>query len=93
MASRDFNPFDMFRQLEKDIRTTSGATLRGVMFQPGLDMYALRAVPTIHILVKNGNVTLVGAVSNEGDKNRAAIAANGVSGVFSVKNELTVDRS
>lgn len=66
---------------------------RAIYGQPGLDMYALRAVPTIHILVKNGNVTLVGAVSNEGDKNRAGIAANGVSGVFSVKNELQVDKT
>jgi hyperosmotically inducible protein len=53
-------------------------------------MYSLRAVPTIHIIVKNGNVTLTGAVSNEGDKNRANIAANGVPGVFSVKNDIQV---
>ncbi len=39
MASRDFNPFDMFRQLEQDIRTTTGAAMRGMMFHPGLDMY------------------------------------------------------
>ena len=38
MASRDFNPFDMFRQLEQDIRSTTGA-MRGMMFHPGLDMY------------------------------------------------------
>ena len=63
---------------------------RAIYSQPGLDMYSLRAVPTIHIIVKNGNVTLTGAVSNQGDKDRANIAANGVSGVFSVKNELQV---
>jgi hyperosmotically inducible protein len=67
-------------------------TYRAIYSQPGLDTYSLRAVPTIHIIVKNGNVTLTGAVANEGDKNRAGIAANGVSGVFSVKNELQVDR-
>ena len=39
MASREFNPFDLFRQLEQDIRTTAGANMRGVMFAPGLDMY------------------------------------------------------
>ncbi len=39
MASRDFNPFDMFRQLEQDIRTTTGAAMPGVMFHPGLDLY------------------------------------------------------
>lgn len=69
------------------------AVYRAVYGQPGLDMYSMRAVPTIHIIVKNCNVTLVGAVANEGDKDRAGIAANGVSGVFSVKNELLVDKS
>ena len=56
-----------------------------------LNRYALQAVPPIHIIVKNGNVTLVGFVSNDGDRNIANIRANGVSGVFSVKNELKVD--
>ena len=64
---------------------------RAIYSQPGLDLYSLRAVPTIHIIVKNGNVTLTGAVGNQGDKDRAGIAANGVSGVFSVKNELAVN--
>lgn len=63
---------------------------RAIYSQPGLDLYSLRAVTTIHIIVKNGNVTLTGAVGNQGDKDRAGIAANGVSGVFSVKNELQV---
>ena len=40
--------------------------------------------------MKNGNVTLEGVVDNEGDKNIANIRANGVSGVFSVKNNLQV---
>jgi hyperosmotically inducible protein len=67
------------------------AVYRAIYSQPGLDMYSLRAVPTIHILVKNGNVTLTGAVANEGDKDRAKIAANGVPGVFSVKNDIQVN--
>jgi len=66
------------------------AVYRAIYAQPGLDMYSLRAVPTIHIIVKNGNVTLTGAVANEGDKDRANIAANGVPGVFSVKNDIQV---
>jgi osmotically-inducible protein OsmY len=44
----------------------------------------------IHILVKNGEVTLRGYVSNAGDKNIAGIQANGVSGVFVVRNEIVV---
>jgi hyperosmotically inducible protein len=63
---------------------------RAIYSQPGLDLYSLRAVPTIHIIVKNGNVTLKGAVANQGDKDRAGIAANGVPGVFKVTNDLQV---
>ena len=53
--------------------------------------YAFRAVPSIHIIVKNGNVTLTGVVLNEGDRNIAGIKANGVPGVFSVTNNLRVE--
>lgn len=66
------------------------AEYRAIYGRPGLDQYALRAVPTIHIIVKNGHVTLVGAVMNQGDKDRAGIAANSVPGVFSVTNNLVV---
>jgi BON domain-containing protein len=52
--------------------------------------YGLGAVPPIHIIVKNGNVTLKGVVNSQSDSNIANIKANGVSGVFSVKNELIV---
>lgn len=44
----------------------------------------------IHIIVQNGNVTLVGVVNNDGDFALAEMRANGVSGVFSVTNELQV---
>lgn len=69
------------------------AVYRAIYSKPGLDMYALRAVPTIHIIVKNGHVTLEGAVASEADKSRAGLAANTASGVFSVTNNLRVDRS
>jgi hyperosmotically inducible periplasmic protein len=55
------------------------------------DRYGFRAVPSIHILVKNGNVVLEGVVANAMDKNIAGIRANGVSGVFSVANDLVVE--
>jgi hyperosmotically inducible protein len=57
-----------------------------------LQRYQMGAVPPIHIIVKNGNVTLIGVVSNEGDKNIAGITANGVSGVFGVTNNLAVEK-
>lgn len=44
----------------------------------------------IHIIVKNGNVSLVGVVDTEGDKTMAGMQANQVPGAFSVQNELVV---
>lgn len=68
------------------------ATYRAIYRQPGLDRLSLQAVPPIHIIVKNGNVTLEGVVANKSDATRAFIAANGVSGVFSVTNNLRVEK-
>jgi len=66
------------------------AIYRAIYGTVGLDRYALRAVPPIHIIVKNGNCTLEGAVAREGDKNLAEIKTKGVSGVFTVKNNLVI---
>jgi hyperosmotically inducible protein len=44
----------------------------------------------IHIIVKNGHVTLYGVVLNQSDASIAYIQANGTSGVFSVDNDLVV---
>jgi hyperosmotically inducible periplasmic protein len=44
----------------------------------------------IHIIVKNGNVTLTGVVDSETDMTMAGMRANMVSGVFSVDNDLQV---
>ncbi len=67
------------------------AVYRAVYGQTALNRYALQAVPSIHIIVENGKVTLEGVVANEGDKNIANIQANGVPGVFSVVNNLRVE--
>jgi hyperosmotically inducible protein len=67
------------------------ATYRAIYSTQGLDRYALNAVPPIHIIVNNGKVTLEGVVANEADKNLAGIKANGVSGVFSVTNNLRIE--
>jgi len=47
----------------------------------------------IHIVVKNGVVTLEGMVNNEADKNIAGMQANTVSGAFEVVNNLRVANS
>jgi osmotically-inducible protein OsmY len=44
----------------------------------------------IHLIVENGNVTLVGVVDSDGDLAIAEMRANQVPGVFSVTNELQV---
>lgn len=69
------------------------ATFRAVYGQAVLNRYALQAVPPIHIIVKNGNVTLEGVVDSQNDKNIAGLQANSVSGVFSVTNNLRVETS
>jgi hyperosmotically inducible protein len=69
------------------------ATYRAVFGYGGLYRYAMGANPSIHIIVDNGHVKLEGVVSSQMDKNIAGIRANGVPGVFSVTNDLRVDRS
>jgi hyperosmotically inducible protein len=66
------------------------ALYRAIYGEGGLSRYSIQAVPSVHIIVKNGNVTLEGAVDNEADKNMAGIRANQVPNVFSVKNNLII---
>ena len=68
------------------------AEFRAIYSAPGMEKYSIQAVPPIHIIVKNGHVTLVGVVANEADKILANARANSVSGVFSVTNELSVEK-
>jgi hyperosmotically inducible protein len=53
--------------------------------------YGFQAMPSIHIIVKNGNVRLEGVVSNEMDKTLAGMRASGVPGTFQVTNSLQVE--
>jgi hyperosmotically inducible protein len=68
------------------------AVYRAIYGLPGIDTrYGYRSVPSIHILVKNGHLTLEGVVANQSDKNLINITANGVPNVFSVTNDLQVE--
>ena len=49
-----------------------------------------RGFHAIHIIVKNGNVTLYGVVNNASDEAIAGMMANSTPGVFSVDNDLIV---
>jgi len=66
------------------------AEYRSIYGFGGLYRYGLGTQPSIHIIVDNGHVTLVGVVDNQADKNIANIRANSVPGVFSVTNNLRV---
>ena len=63
---------------------------RAIYNYPGLEKYALGVQKPIRIIVKNGHVTLEGVVDTQGDKDLANIRARGVSGTFSVDNNLVV---
>lgn len=69
------------------------ATYRAVYGEGPLDRYAMQAVPPIHIIVKNGNVTLEGVVNSEMDRTLAVTRAKAVSGVFSVTDHLQVEQA
>jgi len=66
------------------------AEFHAIYGQSSLQRYAEGAVPPIHIIVKNGHVTLEGAVATQADKDVANVQANTVPGVFSVTNNLQV---
>ncbi|MBI3652326.1 MAG: BON domain-containing protein [Acidobacteria bacterium] len=67
-------------------------TYRAVFNKGSLYRYAEGTNPALHIIVRNGHVTLEGVVANQGDSNLAYLAANSVPGVFSVTNNLRVER-
>jgi len=56
----------------------------------GITNYPPVGYHAIHIIVKNGNVTLTGVVDSDADLAMAGMRANSVSGVFSVDNDLQV---
>lgn len=66
------------------------AEFRAIYGDPQLQRYSMGTMPSIHIIVKNGHVTLVGYLDNEGDKNVADIRAKLVPNVFSVTDNLQV---
>ena len=69
------------------------AAARAIYGDPAIsDRYGYRSLPSIHIIVKNGNITLEGVVSSQGDKNLINIRANGVPNAFKVTDNLQVEK-
>ena len=69
---------------------TRMAVARAIYNFPALNQYAIDPAKTIRISVQNGHVELYGVVDSQTDKNLAFQRANGVPGIFSVKNFLEV---
>jgi hyperosmotically inducible protein len=69
------------------------AAFRAIYGDPALSRYGMGAIPPIHIIVNNGHLTLEGVVDNQNDSNIANIRARGVPGVFSVQNNLRVQKA
>jgi hyperosmotically inducible protein len=63
---------------------------RAIYGYSALQRYALPVIKPIRIIVKNGHITLEGVVDSEADKNLVNMRARGVSGSFSVTNNLMV---
>lgn len=67
-------------------------TLRTLQNGGSLYRYFLGANPSVKIIVDRGNVTLEGFIANRGDYNLANILVRGVPGVFSVQNNLMIEK-
>jgi hyperosmotically inducible protein len=67
------------------------AEARAIYGDPEIGMrYGYQAVPSIHIIVDNGHVTLDGVVDNQFDNTLIRTRANTVPNVFSVTDDLIV---
>jgi len=67
---------------------------RAIYRDPALSRYAIQAIPPIHIIVKNGQVTLEGVVNNELEKTIATHRASAAALSFGpVVNNLRVEQS
>jgi hyperosmotically inducible protein len=65
---------------------------RAIYRDPTLSRYAMGAIPSIHIIVDNGRVTLTGAVNNAMEKQIAGMRASAAGLSFGpVVNNLTVE--
>jgi hyperosmotically inducible protein len=66
---------------------------RAIYGDPVFTRYAINPLPSIHIIVEHGRVTLTGVVANESEKNIAGIRASSAGLSFGpVVNNLRVER-
>lgn len=67
------------------------AAYRAIYRHDALERYAIQAIPPIHIIVKNGHITLEGVVASRLDKTIAVAQARSVPQVFSVTDNLRIE--
>ncbi len=67
------------------------AAWRAAYSWPSLSRLASMPQPPVRILVKNGEITLVGMVPNQADKDALTVRLNTLPYVFAVHNNLTVE--
>ena len=65
---------------------------RAIFEDSTLQKYAIQALPPIHIVVKNGAVTLEGIVDSQSDKDLAGSLVNKVQNVVKLQNNLVVHK-
>ncbi len=68
-----------------------GGGFHAISFSRFLGMEPLGDYP-LHIIVKNGKITLLGVVDAESDKTIAGLRAREVPGSFGVENEIVVEK-
>ena len=68
------------------------AAYRAIYGYPALQRYAVGNYRPIRIIVNNGHVKLIGTVSSAMDKQLAYMRASGVPNVFSVENDLSIEK-
>jgi hyperosmotically inducible periplasmic protein len=91
-VTRVINQIENLPQSTEDDQIRSKA-YRAIYAEDGpLFHYAIEIVPTIHIIVKNGNVTLKGPVASKSDSDIAYTKARDALKGLNVKNELTVEK-
>lgn len=64
---------------------------RQIVRTGNLYRYFLGVNPSVRLIVEHGNITLEGNVATRGDYDLMYIAARGVTGSFSVTNNLTIE--
>ena len=92
-VERVVNEIEVLPVSQNDVRLRTALYRALFGYNSPLFRYATRAVPPIHIIVRNGRATLKGVVARAFDSQLAYTRARGVPGLFEVKNELRVENS